>query len=114
MIRKLITAAVLAAAFTAPAFAANDIAGNWTTQSGETAAITACGAAMCITLKTGKHAGKQIGSMSGKDGRYRGTITDPADDKTYKGKASINGSSMKMSGCIAGGLLCKTQTWKRQ
>ena len=114
MIRKLITAAALVAAFTLPVLAANEIEGNWTTQSGETAAIKPCGAAMCITLKTGKHAGKQIGSMSGENGRYRGTITDPADDKTYKGKASIKGSSMKMSGCVAAGLLCKTQTWARQ
>lgn len=93
---------------------ADPIEGNWKTQSGETAAIGGCGGAYCITLKTGKHAGKQIGKMmvSG-EGNYAGSITDPADDKTYKGKAKLNGSALKMSGCVFGGLICKSQNWSK-
>ena len=44
------------------AFAAEAIEGNWKTASGETAVIGPCGSAFCVTLKTGKHAGKQIGN----------------------------------------------------
>jgi uncharacterized protein (DUF2147 family) len=92
--------------------AAEPIEGNWKTASGETAVIGKCGTAYCVTLKTGKHSGKQIGKLSGKDGEYSGEITDPADDKTYSGSGSVNGNSLKMKGCVLA-ILCKSQTWTR-
>lgn len=111
MRRLAVTAAALL--FAAGGAFAQDITGNWRTDSGETAAITG-GGPYAITLKTGKHAGKRIGSFSaaGKN-RYTGKITDPANDKTYSGKASLNGNNLKMSGCVLGGLICKSQNWKR-
>ena len=114
MTRNL-TTGLAAAAFVAmagQAFAAEAILGNWKTQSGETAAIAQCGGSYCITLKTGKYAGKQIGKVAGTGGKYSGSITDPANDKTYSGSASISGSSMKMKGCVAK-VLCRSQTWSR-
>ena len=36
-----------------------------------------------------------------------------ADNKIYHGMAQVSGKSMKLSGCVAGGLICKTQTWTR-
>ena len=112
MFRKL-SMAVAAAMMMAGAAHADPIEGNWKTQSGETAAISNCGGAFCIQLKTGKHSGKSIGKMSAGDSSYSGSITDPANDKTYKGKASISGGVMKMSGCVLGGLFCKSQTWHK-
>jgi uncharacterized protein (DUF2147 family) len=113
MLRKtlLATAALFAFGLSA-AGAAEPIESNWKTQSGETAAITKCGSSFCVTLKTGKYAGKQIGKMSGSGAKYTGSITDPATDKTYKGSATISGSSMKMKGCVLS-VLCKTQTWAK-
>lgn len=97
-----------------PALAADAIEGRWRTQSGETAQIAACGSALCITLRSGKHSGKQIGSMNpGAAGQYSGTITDPADDKSYSGKASLSGRSLSLSGCVLGGLICRSQNWTR-
>jgi uncharacterized protein (DUF2147 family) len=61
---------------------ADPIEGNWKTQSGETASI-AGGGSFSITLKTGKYAGKTIGSLKAAgDNKYAGSITDPATDKT--------------------------------
>lgn len=112
MLRKLSMAAA-ALLIVAGAAYADPIEGNWRTDSGETAAI-AGGGSFSITLKTGKYAGKTIGSMKAAgSGRYTGSITDPANDKTYSGKASISGSTLKMSGCVLGGLICKTQHWKK-
>lgn len=112
MIRKVILAGAMAGALTVPALA-DPIEGNWRTQSGETAAISPCGGAFCITLKTGAHAGKRIGQMSAKGAnRYSGSITDPSDDKTYSGSATLNGPSMKMTGCALK-IFCKSQTWNR-
>ena len=95
---------MIAAAMTLMAGAAyaDPIEGNWRTQSGETAAIGDCGGGFCITLKTGKHKGKGIGKVSPKgDGQYAGSITDPATDKTYSGKASMSGRQHEHEGLRA-------------
>ncbi|WP_442578478.1 DUF2147 domain-containing protein [Mesorhizobium sp. ASY16-5R] len=93
---------------------ADPIEGNWRTQSGETAAISDCGGGFCITLKTGKYKGKGIGKMSAEGGgAYSGSITDPAKDKTYSGSGTLSGGSLKMKGCVLGGLICRSQTWTK-
>ena len=112
-ITSLLAAAGIAAALGTSAFAAQPIEGNWTTATGARALIAPCGGAFCITLKSGAHAGKRIGRVSGSGNSYSGTITDPADDKEYSGSAKVNGSSMKMKGCVLK-VLCKSQTWKKQ
>ena len=92
---------------------ADPIEGNWKTASGETAAIAPCGGQFCIKLKTGKHAGKQIGKMTANGANsYKGSITDPADDKTYSGSGQLSGNSLKMKGCVAA-IFCKSQTWSK-
>jgi uncharacterized protein (DUF2147 family) len=47
-------------------------------------------------------------------GKYSGSITKPQNGKTYSGKASLSGGSLKMSGCVLGGLICESQNWLRQ
>ena len=110
MRRLIIVAALLAGA--AGAQAAEPIVGNWKTASGATAEIAACGGSYCVTLKSGKHAGKTIGKMAGSGDSYKGEITDPDTDKTYSGSASLAGKSLKMKGCVMA-VLCKSQTWTR-
>ena len=109
---KHILAAALLAAFASPALSAEPIEGNWKTASGETAAIAPCGGAFCITLKTGAHAGKQIGKLSGTGASYTGEITDPKDDKTYSGSAAVSGAMLKLKGCVLK-VLCKSQNWSK-
>lgn len=106
----LIAGAMLA--FSGIAWAAEPIEGNWKTASGATAAIAKCGGSFCITLKTGKHAGKSIGKLSGSGNDYSGSITDPETDKTYSGSGSVSGKSLRMKGCVLA-VLCKSQTWSR-
>ena len=52
--------------------------------------------------------------MTNNDKRYVGKVTDPANDKTYNGKASLSGNVLKMSGCVLGGLFCRSQKWTKQ
>jgi uncharacterized protein (DUF2147 family) len=92
--------------------AAEPIEGSWKTASGETAVIASCGGSFCVTLKTGKHAGKKIGTLAGTAGSYSGEITDPEDDKTYGGSGTVKGNSLQMRGCVLK-ILCKSQTWTR-
>ncbi len=94
------------------AFAA-PIEGLWGTSGGEDALIAKCGGSYCITLKTGKYAGKRIGKLSGKGSSYKGTIIDPADNKKYAGTARVSGSSMRLKGCALK-IFCKTQNWRKK
>jgi len=94
------------------ALAAEPIEGSWKTASGETAVIVKCGGSFCITLKTGKFAGKRIGTLDGAGADYSGSITDPAVDKTYSGSGAVTGNSLKLKGCVLK-VLCKSQTWSR-
>lgn len=92
--------------------AAEPIEGNWKTASGETAQIVKCADSFCIIVKTGKFAGKQIGKLSGSQTDYSGEVTDPANDKTYSGSASVSGGSLQLKGCVMK-VLCKSQTWTK-
>jgi uncharacterized protein (DUF2147 family) len=109
--RTLIIAAALALSALS-AQAAEPIEGNWKTASGATAQIAPCGGSFCVTLKSGKHNGKQIGKMAGSGDSYSGEITDPENDKTYSGSGTVSGNSLKMKGCVLA-VLCKSQTWTR-
>ena len=109
--RTLIIAAALALSALS-AQAAEPIEGNWKTASGATAQIAPCGGSFCVTLKSGKHNGKQIGKMAGSGDSYSGEITDPDNDKTYSGSGTVSGNSLKMKGCVLA-VLCKSQTWTR-
>ncbi len=112
--RGRLSAAVLGLVLLAGTAYADPIEGNWKTEAGSTAAIANCGGAFCITLKNGEHAGKRIGKMQANGAnKYSGEITDPADDKTYSGKATVSGNSLNMKGCVLGGLICRGQTWTR-
>jgi uncharacterized protein (DUF2147 family) len=113
--KRLTASAVTLMLLTGPsAMAADPIEGNWKTKSGETALIATCGGSnFCITLKTGEHAGRQIGKMTNAGGTYKGKITDPSNDKTYTGKATLDGSTLKMSGCVLAGLICRSENWQK-
>lgn len=106
---------VLAAVFTmlaGAAVAADPIVGNWKTEDGSITVIGKCGSGYCITVKTGKYAGRKIGSFSGRGGSYGGKLTDPASNKTYDGTLSVAGDTVKMKGCVMR-VFCQSQTWSR-
>ena len=112
----------------AAAASADPIEGLWQTQPDEGAfahvRIAPCGAAFCGTItRTFKdkaefqspNIGKQIvidmAPQGG--GNYRGRVLRPADNKIYNGKATVEGDRMSLAGCVAGGLICKSQHWAR-
>lgn len=104
-------AALLLAANTA---SADPLEGRWKTDSGAIAQIAGSGGGFTITLRSGAHNGKRIGQLNAAgNGKYKGTITDPANDKTYSGNATLKGNSLAMQGCVAA-IFCRTQNWQRQ
>lgn len=131
MMKKLILSAALGLGLAGMA-AADPVAGIWKTAEGEEGGylhvgIAPCGSAICGTINTAfdangnmspdyEHLGKQIiwdmtadggGSYSG------GKIWAPDSNKTYSSKMSLNGDTLTVKGCVAGGLICRGQDWTR-
>lgn len=101
---------------TASAPLAEPIVGTWLRTSTNTLVQYAKrGAEFCGTVLTGEYKGQSIGCMaSSGNGDYKGKVVALDEGKTYTGKAKITGNTMKLSGCVAGGLICKGENWKRQ
>jgi uncharacterized protein (DUF2147 family) len=107
---------------------ADPVEGVWQTQEDDGAyahvTISACGAAFCgvisKTFKDGaefqsENIGRQIviDMVSNGDGTYDGQVWRPSNNKIYVGGIELSGDSMKLAGCVAGGLICKKQNWSR-
>ena len=141
VLRATILAAALLGASPLPASAA-DPTGTWLTEDGKaTVRVADCGGALCGTIvalkepndpqtggpKVDKHnadAGKrgrpivgvQIVTGLKPDGtnKWSGHIYNPEDGKTYAASVTLqNANTIKVRGCILGGIICKTNTWTR-
>lgn len=122
--RKFISAATLAlaAAILAPAALAQDASGVWLRDNGNSRVrIAPCGDALCGTiawLKDPAGPGK-VGQRVFYDmkpsgaGAWAGKAFNPEDGKTYTGKMSLSGATLTTSGCVLGGIICKSVNWKR-
>lgn len=124
----------LAVASPARAQGAGDLSGVWLTQSGESKVrLAPCGGAICGVITWTKAGGADVKNPDaakrsrplaglqmihdmkrGADGVYQGKLYNPQDGKTYTGKLTqSNANTLKLSGCVMGGLICKSQTWTR-
>lgn len=121
----LIAAALALFATTA---AADPIEGMWQTQEDDGAyahvVMAPCGPNFCGKIaRTFKDGAEYDSPNKGKtlvidmapqgDGYYEGQVWRPSNDKIYYGTVQLNGGSMKLSGCVAGGLICSKQTWTK-
>jgi len=126
---------LLAAGFTAlasGAFADDPADGLWKTQPGDEGgylhvSIQPCGSAVCGTIDSAfdasgnevldyENLGKQMiwDMVAEGDGAYaNGKIWDPESGKTHNSKMSLDGNALTVKGCVAGGLVCRGQTWSR-
>lgn len=130
MIRKL--ALAIAIMLGASGAQAQDVNAIWQTEPGDTGGflhvtVGACGDKLCGTIRTAfdadkkvlgdyEHLGKKLIWDMVPDGSgswAKGTIWAPDRDKTYRSKMSLSGDRLKVSGCVAGGLICRSQTWVR-
>jgi len=124
--KKLILSSALV--FGAGMALADPVEGVWQTQTDDGSyahvTIAPCGGAFCgvisRTYKDGaeyksENIGRQIviDMVSQGDGTYDGQVWRPSNNKIYVGGIQLNGDSMKLAGCVAGGLICKKQSWAR-
>jgi uncharacterized protein (DUF2147 family) len=96
--------------------------GVWTRDDGAARIqFSSCGAALCgaiVWLKNASskaHVGQQVFfDMTRADqNSWTGKAFNPEDGKTYSGKMVLTGKKLKTSGCMLGGLICKTVLWRR-
>jgi len=115
MKRKIFLACTGLILMAGPALAEEAIVGSWKRPNGTIIQYSSCGTdTYCGTVMTGEYKGKSIGSMSGKGGAYKGTVNKLDEGKTYNGKATANANTLSLSGCVMGGLICKSESLTRQ
>jgi uncharacterized protein (DUF2147 family) len=126
-IRTTLAAAALISLTASTAFAA-DPSGVWASEKSDEGkwidvTIAPCGAQMCGTI-TKVHGGGDtsiegtvmIKGMNAYDGgRWDdGEIYAADDQKWYDGKMKlISDSQLEVSGCVAFGIICRSQSWTR-
>ena len=102
--------------------AAQDVSGTWLRETGASRVRFAkCGEAMCGTIVWLKDADgpAKIGQRVFYDmksdgaGKWQGSAFNPEDGKTYSGTMTLQGTQLKTSGCVLGGLICRTTNWNR-
>ena len=139
--RRILLAAAAALVLTGSAFAADPV-GVWLTDGGKSRIrIADCGGALCGTIvglqepndpasgkpkvdKNNSDQGKRtrpligvqivLGMKPAGTDKWSGQVYNAEDGKTYSGNITMqNARSLKLEGCVLGGLICKGQVWTR-
>ncbi|MBV9077417.1 MAG: DUF2147 domain-containing protein [Methylobacteriaceae bacterium] len=127
-------AAAIFASTGAAAAGPEHLVGTWMTESRDSKIrVAPCGRVYCATVvwaKTnsldarnpdpGLRRRGTIGMQLTKDmrpagdGSLSGSIYNPEDGKTYSASMNLRGTNdLEVSGCVLGGLICGSETWKR-
>ena len=125
--KKIALAMAATFALGTPAMA-DPIEGIWQTEVDDGAfayvTLAPCGADICGTISRtfnaeGEYQSENIGKQIVRnmtpqgDGSYDGQVWRPSNDKVYNGDMTMNGDQLALRGCVAGGLICASQTWVR-
>jgi uncharacterized protein (DUF2147 family) len=102
---------------------ADGVLGTWLRDNGNVQVkFEPCGDAVCgniAWLKPGSDSKAKVGQRLFFDMRpagansWIGKAASPDNGSVYSGKMSIEGSTLSTSGCIVGGLICKSANWTR-
>jgi len=110
----------------------SDVLGLWRTESNDEGSylhveIQKCEKKLCGTIVNAygkddqeregyENIGKKMiwGMIVQGNGKWSGgKIWAPDTDKKYRSKMVLDGDSLKVSGCVAAGLICRSQTWSK-
>ncbi len=124
MKRSVFFAALSAFAFVAPgvAIAQPDItAGTWMRADGlAQVRVQKCGEALCAVNVWVKNPGDEavgdrlvMNVKPVKPGQMEGSAFDPKRNLRFSSKITFSDTAMTTSGCVLGGLLCKSVSWSK-
>ena len=113
--RIALTMAAALALAAMPVFeaSAGGLDGTWLRpKNGHHVKSFACGGGLGLKVV---ETGVQImcGAKSVGGGKYKGSLLNTDDGNTYSGTVVMGGRSMRLSGCVLGGIFCKSETWSR-
>lgn len=113
---------LIAFGFASGAALAQDVAGVWQRDSGASRVRFAkCGEAMCGALAWVRDTSgpAKVGQRIFYDmkpsaaGKWTGSAFNPEDGKIYSGTMTLAGDTLTTSGCVLGGLICRSVSWNR-
>ena len=121
---RLTVLAIAITAFCLPfAATAADLAGSWQRSTGNSRIrFEPCEGGLCGKIawikpgvKSRAHVGQAVFNKLTRAGEtlWTGEAFNPEDGRTYKGSVSVDGRTLVTKGCVLGGLICKSETWKR-
>lgn len=127
VLRGVLACGVLSLLLSSLVYAEGELTGLWNTEKSEEGAwltvdIQPCGDKLCGTIVEAHEAKddsivgtEMIKGMKKKtDTAYsKGKIYAPDTKKWYKSKMKLKGNDLKVSGCVLGGIICRSQTWTR-
>jgi len=92
--------------------------GTWLRSNGAHVEVFDCGDGLGMKVTKSPDAakvGKQImcGAKTTAADRWEGSLLNLEDGQTYKGIVELKGGALSLSGCVLGGIVCKTDTWSR-
>ncbi|MEN5081751.1 DUF2147 domain-containing protein [Bosea sp. TWI1241] len=120
MRRSIIATALFA--FGLGSAAAQDATGTWLREGGGSRVrFAACGQALCGTVawlrdpSGPSKVGQRVFFDMKPDGagKWSGSAFNPEDGKTYSGTMTLSGNALTTSGCVLGGLICRSVKWSR-
>lgn len=83
--------------------------------------ISPCGEALCAINVWIKNPGAEntgdrliMNVKPAGPGRYTGTSFDPQRNLRFSTTITLKGNSMTTSGCVLGGIICRSQNWVRR
>jgi uncharacterized protein (DUF2147 family) len=105
---------------TLPAIA--DPSGTWLRDNGNSRVrLAPCGDAICGTIvwlkdaDTASKVGQRVffDMKPNGENKWSGKAFNPEDGKTYSGNMTLSGRSLTTSGCVLGGIICRSVNWSK-
>ncbi len=114
----MLCGAMLGGAMLAGAAHAASPNGTWLRSNGAHVEVFDCGGGLGMKVTKSPDAaklGKQIlcGAKNTAADRWEGSLLNLEDGQTYKGIVELKDGKLSLSGCVLGGIVCKTDTWLR-
>jgi uncharacterized protein (DUF2147 family) len=115
---SLSAAAILAAG----AAHADITTGTWARSDGNAKVrISSCGSSLCAVNVWIRNPGDEkvgdrlvLNVKPKSPGVYEGTAFDPQRNLRFSSRITLSGNTMTTSGCMLGGLLCRSTSWRRE
>lgn len=119
-VRFAFCASMLAA--TGASASAETTSGTWARGDGNAKVrISPCGGSLCaVNIWIRNPGDEKVGDRlvltvkPTKPGVLEGTAFDPQRNLRFSSRITLNGNSMTTSGCVLGGIICRTVSWTRE